>query len=73
MTSSSDVRWNHRNKMNMICRLTNMSQNVTLNSSDSGEEVENIIWFLKGGTATALWNIVANYDEVDGVYEQENG
>ena len=50
-----------------------MNKNVTLNTSDSGEEVEDRRWLLKGGTATALWNSIVIHVEVYCVHEQENG
>ena len=46
---------------------------MVLNTSDSGEEAEDRRWFLKGGTATTLWNSITNYVEVDWMHKQENG
>ena len=43
-----------------------------LNTSDSREEVEDIRWFLKRGTETALWNSIENCVEVDCMHKQEN-
>ena len=36
---------------------------------DSGEEVEHVESFLKGGTSTALWNTVATYVDIEHVHE----
>ena len=50
-----------------------MSENVALNASDSGEEVNDGRFFLKGGTATALCNNVSKCVEVECTHEQSNG
>ena len=39
LISSSDVKWTEYNKDKMVCKLKNINKNVTLNTSDSGEEV----------------------------------
>ena len=57
----------------MIGKLKNMSENVALNASDSGEEVNDGRFFLKGGTATALCNNVSKCVEVECTHEQSNG
>ena len=40
MISSSDVRWNVKNKAMMTNKLKSMNSNVIVNTSDSGENVE---------------------------------
>ena len=71
MTSSYDARQNVRNKTSIICRLKPTNKNVVVGASGSGDEVEDIIWFLKGGAAISLWS--RNRVEVDCAREQENG
>ena len=43
-----------------------------LNISDSGEEVIDGRWVLKGGIATALWSNIANHVEVEFMREEAN-
>ena len=50
-----------------------MNKNVTSNASDSGEEVIDGRYILKGGTATALWSNVAKHVEVEHTHEEANG
>ena len=49
MISSSDVRWNAKNKMIMTNKLKSINNNAIANTSDSGEEVEKGSCFLKVG------------------------
>ena len=65
MITFSDVRWNVKHEIKMTFRLKNANRNVIINNSDSGEEVEDSSWFLKGGTLTALWNSIVNYVDAD--------
>ena len=44
-----------------------------LHASNSGEEVVDGRWVLKGGTATVLWNAIAKHVEVDCMHEEANG
>ena len=50
-----------------------MNKNNTINTSDSGEEIDDSVWFLKGGNVTALWSSIVNYVEVDCMCKQEHG
>ena len=44
-----------------------------LNASNSGEEVVDGMWGLKGGIATALWSTVAKHVQVERTCDEENG
>ena len=54
MISSSDVRQNTKSNMIMINKLKPINKNIIVNTSDSGEEVEEGGCFLKVGALTAL-------------------
>ena len=73
MISSSDVYWNAKYESNMVYRLKNVNKKVIINTFDSGEEIDNSIWFLKVRTVTKLWNSIVNYVEVDSTCKQEHG
>ena len=74
LISSSDVRWTEYDKEKIKCDLKkNINKNVMLNASDSGEEVMDGRWFLREGTATALWINVAKHVEVESTCAEENG
>ena len=70
--SSSDARWNIKNEINMIHRLKK-NNNVIIITSDSGEEIEDRSWFLKGGAVAALWSSIVNYFEVYCMHKQKRG
>ena len=61
MISSSDARWNVKNKMIIANKLKIMNSNIIENASDSGEEVDKGSCFLKDSTFTDLWITIANY------------
>ena len=73
MISSSDARWNMKNKTMMTNKLKSTNSNVIVNTSDSGEKVETGSFFLKGGTFTALWSTIANYVDRECMFEQKHG
>ena len=73
MISLSDVRWNVKNNMKMPNKLKCMNKNFTINISDSGEEFEKDIFFLKEGTLTGLWSSIVNYLDIEYMHEQEHG
>ena len=73
MINSSDVCWNAKNETNMVYRLKNININVIINTSYSGEEIDDSSWFLKGRTVIALRSSIVNYVEVDCMREQEYG
>ena len=54
MISSSDVRCNVKNEMNVIHRRKNVNENIIINNSNNREEVKDSSWFLKGDTVTSL-------------------
>ena len=57
----------------MTHRLKNINNNVIINNSDSGEEVEDESCFIKGGTLTALWSSIGCYAETCWTCKQEHG
>ena len=50
-----------------------MNSNTMFNTSDSGEEVECINIFLKGGNFTALWNAVVTLTDEEIMYKKKHG
>ena len=73
MISQSDVRWNAKSNVKILNKLKYSNQSVVVNDSNSGEEVEEVNYFLKGGTLTASRSRIVNYADVCCTHEQENG
>ena len=69
MVSSSDLRWNTKNKMRIIDKSKVINNNVIVNDLHSGEEVETGIYFLKDVTLTALWSTIVNYADIECMIE----
>ena len=59
--------------MEIIHRIKIVNKNVIINTSDSGKEVEDCSWFLKGRTVTSFWSSIVTYVEVDFMHKQEYG
>ena len=70
MISSSDVRCNTKNNKKMLYKLKHTNKNSTINNSDSGDDVDNDSYFLKGGDLTALWSSIGNHSDMDWMCKQ---
>ena len=55
--------------MKILNKLKCINENVVINNSDSGEEVEDDSCFLKGVTLTALWSSFVNYVDIECMHE----